>query len=44
MAAPASDSLTLTLIFDAGVAFMAALSGGFKLIAPPEMPKLWQSA
>lgn len=39
--APAPEPLTLKLIFDAGVAVMAALSGGFKHIAPPEMPKVW---
>jgi outer membrane protein OmpA-like peptidoglycan-associated protein len=35
------EPLTLTLVFDAGVAFMAAISGAFKTIAPPEMPKVW---
>jgi outer membrane protein OmpA-like peptidoglycan-associated protein len=39
--AAVSEQLTLTLIFDAGVAFMAAISGGFKSIAPPEIPKIW---
>jgi outer membrane protein OmpA-like peptidoglycan-associated protein len=36
-----SDQLTLSLVFDAGVAFMGVMSGGFKTIAPPEMPKIW---
>lgn len=35
------EPLTLTLVFDAGVAFMGLMSGGFKTIAPPEMPKIW---
>ncbi len=35
------EPLTLTLVFDAGVAFMGAMSGAFKTIAPPEMPKIW---
>jgi outer membrane protein OmpA-like peptidoglycan-associated protein len=35
------EPLTLTGVFDAGVTFMAAMSGAFKTIAPPEMPKIW---
>jgi peptidoglycan-associated lipoprotein len=35
------EPFSLKLIFDAGVAFMALISGGLKEIAPPEMPKLW---
>lgn len=35
------EPLTLTLVFDAGVAFMGAMSGAFKTIAPPEMPRIW---
>ena len=39
--ATAPQQLTLTLIIDAGVAFMGLMSGGLKEIAPPEMPKIW---
>jgi peptidoglycan-associated lipoprotein len=35
------EPLTLKLIFDAGVAFMALMSGGLKSIAPPDIPKIW---
>jgi peptidoglycan-associated lipoprotein len=35
------EQFSLTLIFDAGVAFMGLISGGLKEIAPPEMPKTW---
>ncbi|MFZ0758493.1 MAG: hypothetical protein WAM69_00975 [Candidatus Sulfotelmatobacter sp.] len=35
------QQLTLTLIFDAGVAFMGLMSGSLKEIAPPETPKIW---
>jgi outer membrane protein OmpA-like peptidoglycan-associated protein len=35
------EPLTLTLIFDAGVAFMGLMSGALKSIAPPEIPKMW---
>ncbi len=39
--ATAPEQFGLKLIFDAGVAFMAVMSGGLKDIAPPEMPRLW---
>jgi hypothetical protein len=35
------EQFTLTLIFEAGVAFMGLISGGLKEIAPPEIPKFW---
>jgi hypothetical protein len=36
-----SEPLTLKLIGDAGVAVLGLFSGGFKKIAPPELPKAW---
>ena len=35
------QQLTLTLIADAGVAFIGILGGMWEKIAPPEMPKFW---
>jgi outer membrane protein OmpA-like peptidoglycan-associated protein len=37
----AAEPLSLKLIFDAGVAFMGVMSGAFKGVAPPEVPKVW---
>ena len=37
----ATQQFTLTLIFDAGIAFMGLISGSLKEIAPPETPKIW---